>query len=129
MHSVQNVGHVSTRAYFHPMLQICEGHHATHDTCPVSSWIYGHAMPHLVPFKIHIFFLKLELEKVHLLHKLLYWIYLTSHMSIVCPLLVVNHFFGLNFQKEKNNIKKGICHCKFPFFCWEKIAKFWKKKQ
>ncbi len=84
---------------------------------------------HATPCPIQNSFLnfKIELEMVHLLHKLLYIIYLTSHMLIVCPLSLINYFFCVNFQKnEKNKIKKGIFHCRFPVFCWEKIAKFWK---
>lgn len=39
-------------------------------------------------------------------------------------------FFCVHFQKnEKNKIKKGMFHCRFSFYCWEKIAEFWKKNK
>lgn len=50
------------------------------------------------------------------------WLFVLCHLSTI--------LFCVNFQKnEKNKIKKGIFHCRFPFFCWKKIAKFWKKNK
>ncbi len=51
---------------------------------------------------------------------------LTCWLFILCCLSTI--FFCVNFQKtEKNKIKKEIFYCWFSFYCWEKIAKFWKK--
>ncbi len=86
---------------------------------------------HTLSHSKFIFKKNIELEKVHLFHKLLYRIYLTSHMLIFCHLSLVNHFFFvLTFKKmRKIKFKRAYSIVDFPFFVGKKIAKFEKNME
>jgi hypothetical protein len=51
-------------------------------------------------------------------------------MLIVCPLLLVNHFFCVNFQKKRKiKLKREYAIVDFPFFVGKKLPNFEEKKQ
>ncbi len=111
-----------------PCFKYVRGDHATHDTCPVSSWIYGHAMPHLVPFKIHNFLKKLSWKRCT--YFINYYIEYIWPLTCNCLSFVTcQPFFCVwTFKKmRKIQLKREYSIVDGPFFVGKKLPNFEKK--
>lgn len=125
MHSLQNVGHVSTRAYFHPMFQMWG-----RTMPPMTHVLFLHefmGMPcHTLSHSKFMFFKKQLSWKrcTYFIHYYIEHIWpLTCWLFVLCCLSTI--FFCVNFQKmRKIKLKREYSIVDFPFFVGKKLPNF-----